>query len=114
MGWETRKGGGRYYTRSRRVNGRIRREYIGTGELAEAMAVLDALEREDRELKREEEQRERKRLDDLDREARTYCAAVDRILADALMAAGYHRHARGEWRKKRHGSEENEGAGDPA
>lgn len=58
MGWEKRKGGGRYYTRSRRVRGRVRREYVPL-DIAHIVAELDAeerLEREyQRELKREQE-----------------------------------------------------------
>ena len=42
MGRETRKRGGRYYTKSKRVKGRVVREYIGTGEVAEIIATLDA------------------------------------------------------------------------
>jgi hypothetical protein len=45
VGWETRARGVRYYTRSRRINGRVVREYIGTGPVAEAIAALEARDR---------------------------------------------------------------------
>jgi len=35
MAWERRQRGGRYYTRTRRINGTRVREYVGTGPLAE-------------------------------------------------------------------------------
>ena len=47
MGWER----GRYYTRSRKVNGRVDREYLGTGEAAERAARQDALARQEREAR---------------------------------------------------------------
>src|SRR4051794_39320882 len=45
MGWER----GRYYTRSRKVNGRVVREYVGSGYVAELAAQLDGLDRDQRE-----------------------------------------------------------------
>jgi hypothetical protein len=56
MGWEKRERGGLYYTRSRRVDGRVVREYFGTGPLAEIVALEDDLER----LQKEEEAAYRK------------------------------------------------------
>ena len=50
MGWEK---DGRYYTRSRKVNGRVVREYIGGGEVGALVAQMDAIERERRDFERE-------------------------------------------------------------
>ena len=47
MAWDK----GRYYSRSRKVNGRVAREYFGTGEAAERAARQDALARQEREAR---------------------------------------------------------------
>jgi hypothetical protein len=89
MGWDK----GRNYTRSRKVNGRVAREYLGTGEAAEQAARQDTLARQEREARRA---------------AMAALAALDALaeLTDllaraALVAAGYRQHHRGEWRKRR-------------
>ena len=100
MSWETRAGS-RYYYRAKKVNGRVVKQYIGSGEVAGAMAGLESLDRERREEQRAEVKAERDRLDALDQRVADLSAAVDAALNDALTAAGYHRHDRGAWRKAR-------------
>ena len=53
MAWERRAGGGLYYVRKRRVNGRVVSEYVGTGLAAALAAELDAQERIEHEARRE-------------------------------------------------------------
>jgi hypothetical protein len=104
MGWEGRTRGGLYYTRSRRVGGRIVREYVGTGEAAEVVAQLDALERDRRWREALLWQEERACYAAADAALGTLGRVCDELLEQELMAAGYHRHNRGEWRRRRHGS----------
>jgi hypothetical protein len=101
MSWEQREGGGRYYTRSRREGGRIVREYIGTGPLAELVALQDEAERRRREEEARAWKREREDLEGLDAEAGELCELAEFLTRAALLAAGYRQHNRGEWRKPR-------------
>ena len=101
MGWETRKKGGRYYTRSRKANGRVVREYVGGGVIGEFASRMDAEEREEREARRAASRGERRRFDELDEISANVCRATGTILRAVLESAGYHQHKRGEWRKRR-------------
>ncbi len=101
MAWETRNGGGRYYTRSRKVNGRVVREYVGTGPHAELMAAIDAGRREEREAKAAAERSEREEWRAMDAQLLALCGLADTLATWSLEAAGYHRHKRGEWRRRR-------------
>src|SRR4051812_15965559 len=93
MSWETR-GHCSFYTRTRRVNGKVVREYCGTGERAERAAAEDAARREQAAAERAARAELAAALDQLD-------ALADQAVRAALTAAGYHRHARGPWRKRR-------------
>jgi hypothetical protein len=97
MGWDR----GRYYTRSRKVNGRVVREYVGTGRAAELAAQLDALERERRQGEAEALRRQKAELAALDADIKALAETADLLASAALLAAGYHLHKRGEWRKRR-------------
>jgi hypothetical protein len=104
MGWETRRGQGRYYTRSRKVNGRVIREYVGTGLVAELAAEQDAEVRAQRLAARERLQHEATRWASAAAPLNELSQVLDGLTAAALIAAGYHRHHRGAWRKRRHGT----------
>jgi hypothetical protein len=107
MGWEVR-GCCRFYTRSRKVAGRVVREYVGTGPVAEIAAAADGLKRADRravaEARRAEEASWQAALAPLLKLSRV----ADLMARAALMASGYHRHAR-TWRKKRYVHDDNNG-----
>jgi hypothetical protein len=98
MGWEK---GGRYYTRSKKVDGRVVREYVGTGRVTELVAQMDAANRQDREDERAALRAERAELDALDARVEALCKTADLVARAALLAAGYHQHKRGEWRRRR-------------
>jgi hypothetical protein len=99
--WEKRERGGLYYTRSRKVGGRVVREYVGTGPLAKLVAEMDALERRQREKEAEAWQVERGRVETLDEPTEGLCEATELLTRATLLAAGYHQHKRGQWRKRR-------------
>ena len=59
------------------------------------------IERDERGFDREQERSERKELDDLERALDDLAERARDLARDALSAAGYHQHHRGEWRKRR-------------
>src|SRR5438046_2943549 len=100
MSWQSR-GQQRYFYRSVRLGGRVRCWYFGRGpaaELADAEEQLRRLERlEARERRRASLARQQAADAALDR----LCEAAALLARAALLAAGYHRHARGNWRYRR-------------
>ena len=91
MGWETRERGASYYTRSRWVDGRVVREYIGTGALGEIVASNDELKR----LQKQEEAahwREKRECVERDAAFLKTLEEVSEILTRAhLLASGCHK-----------------------
>lgn len=111
MGWERRNQSGRkYYTRSRRVGGRVKREYVGTGEIAEVAEALDSIQRERRDAKNAVRREFRPTVQGLDTAVAAYCRGVDAVVSASAEASGYRQHKRGEWRRKRRPNNSNQNA----
>jgi hypothetical protein len=87
-----------YYNSAWKVDGRVVRAYWDGGLAGEIGALADEDDRAERAAARSASRARMAELDDLEAEV----AAADRALElAALAAAGYRRHKRGEWRKKR-------------
>jgi hypothetical protein len=108
MGWEKRRGKGRYYTRTQRVNGRFVRKYIGTGPTGELAATTDALSRVERKIEAESEMATQRCYEELTVPLDELCLLTDFLLKASLINAGYHQHNRGEWRRRKHVSAQND------
>ncbi|VTU01336.1 Uncharacterized protein OS=Singulisphaera acidiphila (strain ATCC BAA-1392 / DSM 18658 / VKM B-2454 / MOB10) GN=Sinac_7637 PE=4 SV=1 [Gemmataceae bacterium] len=100
MGWEQR-GAQRYYYAAERIDGRVVKRYVGAGALIVEFAALQA---ETRAEKTDEAARIRCQRDELTALGESLTALddlADTLAAAALVAAGFHRHHRGPWRKRR-------------
>ena|SRR3712207_1220855 len=101
MAWEERARGGRYYYQSERgEDGKVRKRYVGTGEIAELVAHADATRQRVREARREEGREELERMRDLVAPALELDDAVEALVRAHLVAAGY-RGRKGQWRLRR-------------
>ena len=94
MPWESGPRGRPYYTRTRRENGRVIREYIGIGQEARRAAEED-------EARRRQVEADRDAARALAEDVQTLSELAELLARAALLAAGYHRPNRGRWRKRR-------------
>lgn len=92
MGWKA----GYYY--SRKGGG-----YVGKGAIARAHAGLDRIAAAIAGLDRETVRRARELARSGYAGQRLAAARADRLLAEGMALAGYHRHARGPWRRRKMG-----------
>ena len=101
MGWEGRERGGLYYTRSRKENGRVVREYVGGGVLGQIAALEDEYQRRRREEQAAYSEELLGELDALDASVEELSEASDLLVRATLIVSGYRQHNRGEWRMRR-------------
>ena len=99
MAWEQR-GTQMYYYRSVRHNGRVTKEYLGTGPLAELWAAEDAARQAQRQAEAEAWRQERAACEALDQQLDTWWEASTVLLKATLYTEGYYQHDRGTWRKR--------------
>ena len=102
MAWQE-VDGRRYYYRGRRLCGRTRRVYVGAAgsPAAELAAAADGLRRLGREAAARERHAERERHREAEAPLLALCERTDVLTRAALLAAGFHRHDRGQWRRCR-------------
>ena len=100
MSWETRQRGGTYYTRSRWVDGRAVREYVGGGVIGRLAARQDELEHLQREQEAARRKEERERLERSAGFLRELDVATEVLIRAELLASGCYKH-KGEWRRLR-------------
>jgi hypothetical protein len=100
MAWE-RWDSNLYYYQSKRVDGRVRKKYVGAGEVAQAIARSDETIRRSRVVQSERARGELEEARTLVSAGEELCEAADILAVAQLVAAGYHRH-KGQWRMRRH------------
>ena len=96
MAWE-RRGDKQVYYRSRRINGQVKKIYLGSGPRAQIASEHDRLQQEEK----SREQATRKLIEALDSQTDTLNQTTKTLVKAHLLLAGYHQHHRGEWRKRR-------------
>jgi hypothetical protein len=99
MAWE-RRGSNRYYYQCERIDGRVRKKYVGAGEVAQAIAYADETIRRSRVVQSERARVELEEAKSLASAGEELWEAADILAAAQLVAAGYHRH-KGQWRMRR-------------
>jgi hypothetical protein len=90
-----------YLYKSIRKNGRVTSEYRASGAAAVLIDRMEAIERDEADYQRWSGGEENRRLEDLEKELDDLADRARRLAHEALEAAGYHRHHRGEWRRRR-------------
>jgi len=100
-----------YYYRHVRINGRPVRVYVGTGPDAEKAAAEDAKRIAERRACEEQRQATEAAWDSTREALDKLGTSLDLLTSAVLVAAGFYRHDRGLWRRRRNGREET-GTGD--
>jgi hypothetical protein len=102
MAWE-KYGERRYYYRSVRRDGQVKKLYYGAGPTGQLAAAVDALRRAERQAEEAVRRAARDRLDAALALTRDLSRGCELLAAATLLAAGLHRPSRHPWRIWRDG-----------
>jgi hypothetical protein len=102
MAWECR-GKRKYFYRSVRREGRVRKEYYGSGEVGKLAAEVEAFRRAEREAQRNEARVKSGLLQIALSRTRELTQMCVLLASTALLGAGFHRPSRHKWRSWRDG-----------
>ena len=100
MGWKTINGR-QYYYRCVREGARVRSEYYGAGVAGNLRAQVARMDAEDLAMERSLFKEQQDAWNEIDDALDDLAEQARHAAADLLTRAGYHRHHRGEWRKRR-------------
>jgi hypothetical protein len=100
MYWTTRNGR-RYAYRSRWIDGRPVKEYVGFGAQAEAAEQAQIEERIERGVRRQRWERQWAEIEAARAPLDQHCEQADLLARITLVLAGYYLHHGHEWRRRR-------------
>ena len=95
-----KRDGNLYYYRHVRDGLRVRKVYVGSGELARVAYKQDLIKRTAEKHRRNEEREEQERLEALASSVEEFCEVTEILTRAYLIASGYRRY-QGHWRKRR-------------
>jgi hypothetical protein len=104
MYWKQR-GSYRYLYKAVRVDGRPHRIYVGAGEVGEAAAAEDEARRAKRCRQRELLKTQQQQVVATVSSVGELNEQTESLTRATLLAAGFHQHARSQWRRKRHANQ---------
>jgi hypothetical protein len=96
-----KRGGRQLLYLSRRVNGKPRKIYVGTGPLADLLAAELESRKRAHKARVEACAAWKAKVGAAENPLDELCGALDQVAAASLLARGYRRHDRGPWRKRR-------------
>jgi hypothetical protein len=95
-----KRNGRLYYYRHVRDGDRVRKVYVGSGELARTAHEQDLIKRTIEKHRQQEEREEWEELEDLASSVEEFCEVTEILTRAYLIASGYRRYQR-HWRKRR-------------
>jgi hypothetical protein len=95
------KNGKSYFYRARRVGLRVHTDYLGAGFSGQVIAELEAAAKKRTKDRLDRERADQARLQDADAPLDRFAAASEFLVKACLFGAGFHLHARSEWRRRR-------------